>query len=181
MEILDSKKFKTSLWSGGKTVEAFIYPENASYQKGDFIFRLSSATVEVEKSVFTVLPDVKRFLTPIDNTFILNHKKNGESREVVLKPLQIDVFDGEDETVCAGVGQDINLMIKKGAQGKMISFAGGKVLFSGDYLFVYALENITAGKNDETPIEKGEIAVSTDKGKYTISGESVLICVELPK
>ncbi|HRX13689.1 MAG TPA: HutD family protein [Eubacteriales bacterium] len=181
MEILDSKKFKTSLWNGGKTVEMFIFPSDASYQKGDFLFRLSSATIEDENTVFTVLPNVKRFLTPIDNTLVLTHTKDGQSREVTLDPLKVDVFDGGEETLCVGTGQDVNLMIKDGSQGKMITFSGGKVIFSGDFLFIYALEDITAGKNEETLIKKGEVAISNEKGKYSISGESVLICVELPK
>jgi len=181
MEILDSKKFKTSLWSGGKTVEMFIFPPDASYKKGDFLFRLSSATVEAENTVFTVLPNVKRFLTPIVNTLVLTHTKDGQSRKVTLDPLKVDVFDGGEETLCVGTGQDVNLMIKDGSQGKMITFSGGKVIFSGDFLFIYAMEDITAGKNEEILIKKGEVAISNEKGKYSISGESVLICVELPK
>ena len=34
-----------------------IAPENGNYQSRDFLWRLSSATVELEESTFTSLPD----------------------------------------------------------------------------------------------------------------------------
>ena len=40
-------------WSGGKTYEYYIFPETADYQNKDFLFRISSATIESKPSNFT--------------------------------------------------------------------------------------------------------------------------------
>ena len=49
--------FRVSNWTGGKTRQLAIFPENASYLERNFLWRLSSATCEKEESQFTRLPD----------------------------------------------------------------------------------------------------------------------------
>jgi environmental stress-induced protein Ves len=49
-------------WSGGITTQLAIYPKDANYKKQNFQFRISTATVEIEESVFTKLPGVSRKL-----------------------------------------------------------------------------------------------------------------------
>lgn len=56
--VLDETAFTTSVWSGGKTTEMYMYPQTASYRDRNFLFRISSATVE-EKLPF--LPDCRAF------------------------------------------------------------------------------------------------------------------------
>ena len=48
------ENYSVSEWSGGKTKELAIYPPKCRYADRDFIFRLSSATVELDESDFTV-------------------------------------------------------------------------------------------------------------------------------
>lgn len=178
INLIDPKNFKTARWSGGTTTEMFIFPSGASYAARDFIFRISVATAETERSVFTVLPQTERFITPLENVFKLTHKNADGEKELLLYPMQVDRFDGGAETVCEGVGSDFNLMVK-GAHGKMICFSGGNVVFSGDYLFIYPLEDITVERNGEAFLKKGALALSTEKGKYKTSGACVLVCVKL--
>jgi len=52
----------TTLWSGGTTTQLCIYPYAATYTGRDFIFRISTATIESEESVFTKLPGYTRIL-----------------------------------------------------------------------------------------------------------------------
>ena len=47
--------YQISTWSGGQTTQLFLSPEGGSYPDRTFDFRLSTATVEVEKSNFTDL------------------------------------------------------------------------------------------------------------------------------
>ena len=58
MEItaISRKDATTSNWSGGSTTEFYIYPPQSSYSQRDFAIRISSATVDVESSEFTLLP-----------------------------------------------------------------------------------------------------------------------------
>ena len=58
--VLDETAFTTSVWSGGKTTEMYLYPQTASYRNRNFLFRISSATVEEEASTFTRLPGIHR-------------------------------------------------------------------------------------------------------------------------
>lgn len=110
------EEFKTSLWSGGSTTELYIYPEDAIYKEGNFQCRVSSATVEVERSDFTSLPGVKRYLSIFHGHLDMIH---GEGEKVSLEPFQVDCFDGGIPTVSFGQVVDFNLMLKNGADGKM--------------------------------------------------------------
>lgn len=110
------EEFKTSLWSGGSTTELYIYPEDAIYKEGNFQCRISSATVEVERSDFTSLPGVKRYLSIFHGHLDMIH---GEGEKVSLEPFQVDCFDGGVPTVSFGQVVDFNLMLKNGADGKM--------------------------------------------------------------
>ena len=57
-----AKDYKVSQWSGGSTTELYLYPEDGDYKTGNFQLRISSATVETERSEFTSLPGVERYL-----------------------------------------------------------------------------------------------------------------------
>lgn len=108
--------FKTSQWSGGSTTELYIYPEDSQYKEGNFKCRISSATVEVDKSDFTSLPGVKRYLSIFSGHLDMVH---GEEDKVSLEPYQVDCFDGGVPTVSFGKVVDFNLMLKNGTDGKM--------------------------------------------------------------
>ena len=66
--IVDLKKeyFSVSSWSGGTTTQLAIEPENAEYKDRDFLWRVSSATVALEESVFTPLPDYERLIMTLE-------------------------------------------------------------------------------------------------------------------
>ena len=50
----------TTQWSGGATTQLAIAPKGAVYADRDFLWRLSSATVELDESDFTPLPAYDR-------------------------------------------------------------------------------------------------------------------------
>ncbi len=108
---LSKQDYIVSDWSGGKTVQIAIGPEDAVYADRNFLWRVSSATVELKESDYTSLPDYKRFITPLNGEMILSH--NGGT-EININPLTIHEFDGADNTHCKGVCTDFNLMIRKG-------------------------------------------------------------------
>ena len=116
-KIISKNSFKTSAWSGGETTELYIYPENSKYQKRNFIFRVSSATVELEKTSFTPLQGIKRFISPIEGTLKLYHK----NQNIHLRPYMCFEFDGGLETKSEGKARDFNLMLSKACSGYLES------------------------------------------------------------
>lgn len=118
----------TTEWSGGKTTQLFIYPEDSSYKELNFKFRLSSATVELEKSEFTKLEGVYRFITPLDNELKLTHT---HKNYISLKPFEIYEFDGGLDTTSYGRVRDFNLMLMNGIKGKLES-----IYIDKEYLLV---------------------------------------------
>ncbi len=114
--IIKPKDFVTGVWSGGTTTQIAIYPENASYGQRNFVFRLSSATVDTDRSEFTHLPDYDRWLMILEGSARLVY---GNDREIFLKPYECDAFDGGENTVSYGQVTDYNLMLQKGGEGFM--------------------------------------------------------------
>ena len=111
---LTKDDYVISNWSGGKTIQIAIGPEGAVYADRDFLWRVSSATVELPESDYTSLPDYDRFITPLNGQMILTHN-GGEAIDV--EPFEVHEFDGADSTHCVGVCTDFNLMLRKGKAG----------------------------------------------------------------
>ncbi|MFZ2284935.1 MAG: HutD family protein [Lutibacter sp.] len=118
IDIYKTEDFKTNKWSGGSTTELFIHPSAATYAAGNFSFRISSATVEIEKSDFTILPGVSRQLMVLNGSIKLSHKNH---HEIQLHKNDIDAFDGNWETSAIGTCVDFNLMTKGNTEGKISS------------------------------------------------------------
>lgn len=116
MSIRKQEDFKVSKWSGGDTTELYLYPEEGDYKRGDFMVRISSATVEAERSDFTSLPGVKRYLMIFQGHLDMIH---GQEEKVSLEPYEVDEFDGGVPTISFGRVVDFNLMLKGKASGKM--------------------------------------------------------------
>ncbi len=105
------EEFVVSRWSGGETAQVAIGPAGARYEDRDFQWRVSSATVTREESVFTPLPDYWRYLTVLEGTIQVRH--NGGSA-VELSPGRVHSFDGGEATTSQGICRDFNLMVRKG-------------------------------------------------------------------
>ena len=122
MELLHRTRadWAVTAWSGGTTAELLLWPPEGSYKARDFLFRLSSATVEAEDSVFTALPGVERYITPLRGGFTLTHE--GRHR-TVLTPYEIDRFWGDWRTDCRGRATDFNLMLR-GCAGELRALRG---------------------------------------------------------
>lgn len=114
--IITPEEYETGVWSGVTTTQLAIYPPGASYADRNFIFRLSSATVDTEQSEFTHLPDYDRWLMIFEGRARLVHDSE---KEVTLNPYECDAFDGGISTVSFGRVTDYNLMLRKGGTGSM--------------------------------------------------------------
>lgn len=142
----------TSAWSGGTTTQLFIYPENASYQERNFLFRISTAKVDVEESVFTKLPGISRQIMILDGILKLEH--TGRYTKILHK-FETDYFDGNWETKGYGKVTDFNLMTNGKVQGSLIGKSLKKnesiqfqTINSGNLLGFYVVKGILEIKTD---------------------------------
>ena len=113
-ELRKEEDFSVSKWMGGKTKELAIFPPGAKYIDRDFIWRLSSATVELEESDFSKLPDYDRVLMVMEGSAVLTY--DGK-KSIRLKELEQDSFDGGAKTKSYGKITDFNVMVRKGGDG----------------------------------------------------------------
>ncbi len=115
---IKSSEFKTTHWSGGDTTQIYIYPPDSDYASRNFLFRISSATVNDEESVFTKLENIDRFLMVIEGRVRLEHTGFHTAE---LTEYEIDRFLGDWETKSFGCCKDFNLMIKGRNSGSLCS------------------------------------------------------------
>ena len=106
--------FQVSRWMGGETCEIAIWPASANYLERNFIWRLSSATVELDESDFSRLEDYDRVLMVLEGEVVLSHEGQRVAR---LAELEQDRFDGAYKTRSFGKITDYNLMVRKGNEG----------------------------------------------------------------
>ena len=174
MRYLRPADYTVSDWSGGRTVQLSIGPEGEQYADRKFLWRISSATVELETSEFTALPDYERQIAPIRGEMILSH--NG-GEEILLRPFDVHRFDGADLTVSKGKCTDFNLMLRKGkVTGEMRSVrlgSGGQQRITpempGDTVLLYLAEGTAR-------VRAVGGAVSVELPELTLmAGESVVL------
>lgn len=152
-----------SLWGGGTTSEILIFPDSAKYSDRNFLFRISSATVDEEVSAFTRLYGYSRLIVSLDHSFSLSHDG---AAEILIPPYTVHEFDGASETVSRGRITDFNLMLRKErAFGQMNVFTSdASVSDDGGYLvrIVYA--------------PRGKVGVKLCGARYALgTGEALVI------
>lgn len=116
--VISEETVSTSSWSGGISKQYYIYPPTSSYAARDFQFRLSMATSSAEEeAAYSHLENITRHLIMLEGTAHVFHKGH---YDLVMQPYkEIDVFDGGWESSGSGKVTDFNLMLGKGASGKM--------------------------------------------------------------
>lgn len=107
IEIFSPADYLTTPWAGGATTQLFIYPRHSVYLNRNFSFRLSTATVTAETSVFTSLPGISRVLMILDGKINIHHKGHYSK---TLDTFATDTFDGGWDTSSEGRCTDFNLM-----------------------------------------------------------------------
>ena len=190
--LYQEENYSISNWSGGKTKELAIYPKGQKYIDRDFIWRLSSATVDLEESDFTRLPDYDRVLMVLDGEVVLEY--NGE-RVAKLKTLEQDSFDGAWKTKSFGKITDFNLMVRKGNRGflDVIRPQNEKQMFGSSEetelpLCTHALYckegYLLVGTGEKTQmVQPGQLFVLEyemgETAKYSIMGEGVAVRAQI--
>ncbi|MES2559497.1 MAG: HutD family protein [Bacteroidota bacterium] len=115
MFILPKALQHTTNWSGGTTTQLCVYPKDSTYAGRDFLFRISTATVETETSTFTSLPGFQRVLMILNGLLVITHQNHHTK---TLHTFDSDRFDGGWETSAIGKVTDFNLMMAEGVTGR---------------------------------------------------------------
>jgi environmental stress-induced protein Ves len=139
IKVFPLDKTKTVQWTSGTSTELFIHPSTGSFAERDFIFRISTATVESEVSIFTHFAGITRHLMILKGELELIHV---DRYTKTLSVFEQDTFSGEWETKAHGKVTDFNLMLKDGASGKLVHIGLDEeeqafVKRKADYSFVY--------------------------------------------
>ena len=163
---LTRKAYTVSRWSGGETTQLAIWPRDAVYGARNFLWRLSSATVELEESTFTALSDYHRLIATLDGTIALVHD---DGAPLTLAPYEVHAFDGGSKTVSFGRCRDFNLMLRKGkAAGSLTPLTAGSAPLP-----------LSLTETDRTALlycAQGRCTVDTGDGVHDLSsGESLLL------
>ena len=145
-----------SQWSGGTTTQVAIAPEGAVYADRDFLWRISSASVDLDESDFTALPDYHRWISTLKGGMTLSHE-GGE--KIVLAPYECHQFDGGVDTHSWGRCTDFNLMLRKGkCQGAVRSAK----LAAGEHMTV----RFESAPSQQFP--NAELMIFCGEGKATV-------------
>ena len=91
---------KVTKWSGGSTRQLAIFPFDANLADRNFIFRISTASVETETSVFSKFDGFRRILMILEGELEIWHKGHHTKK---LNTFDTDVFDGSWETTASGI------------------------------------------------------------------------------
>ncbi|MDP2386095.1 MAG: HutD family protein [Bacteroidota bacterium] len=151
-------------WSGGITRQLAIYPFNASLEERDFIFRISTATVETETSLFSKFPGFQRILMILEGELKIDHKGHHTKK---LKPFETDAFDGSWETTAEGMVVDFNVIYSgkiKTAEVKKFELSKNKkqILGSANFSGFYILSGLLTINGRELN-EKDFVLVEQEK------------------
>lgn len=116
IKVIKKNEQITTAWSGGTTTQLAIYPEHAEYNKRNFLWRISTARIQDEESLFTCLPEFWRKLMIIEGEVILEYEG---SHQVELKPYEQESFSGGWVTRSKGKVTDFNLITAAGCRGDL--------------------------------------------------------------
>ena len=177
--IIKKKNMVISDWFGGKTTQLFISPSASTLKELNFDFRLSTATIELEKSDFTPLPGVDRTLMLLDGELKLEHKDH-HSKTIPI--YDVDRFKGDWNTVSFGKAIDFNLMTTKNYD-TLISIlpftknSNFKDLNLSDYTFIYVYKGNL--KSNYGKLEEGDLLVINSNELYELNTTEDCITIHI--
>ncbi|AJA70736.1 HutD family protein [Myroides odoratimimus] len=144
IEVIKKEEITASIWSGGKTNEYVIYPRDAKYVDKDFIFRISSATIEAVPSEFTRFDGYRRYLSMLEGDLKLYR----HGKEEYYTTNTLFSFDSEEDITSYSLGKDFNLMLHRSIKDEVVQISADALNTSVLYLFIFALVDCLVVIND---------------------------------
>lgn len=163
--LLPKKDSKASIWSGGLTYEYMIYPKTANYTNRDFVFRISSATIEEVPSEFTRFKGYYRYLVMLDNS--LHIEVNKENK--IYEKYEIMEFNSDDEVTSYTKGIDFNWMVSEKTGDHKLKIANSHQNYNAEIIIIFSLQT-TVTKINEKPyyLEPYDLLVIENQKKENI-------------
>lgn len=160
MKNLNNKKV-VSTWKGGKTEELCIVPEDASLQERNFDLRISSATIDLERSEFSDFTGYRRYLMKLEGDIrLLIDDKN-----IIIRDDEAFEFMGDEKVISLSKepSRDFNVIIKKDKKAD-ISIEENKKLNTNKGEYIFSLEK---AKINDIDVDKYSL-YETDDNDTTI-------------
>lgn len=139
IELIKNESVLISRWSGGETREYTLYPQEASYANRDFLFRISSATIEALPSEFTKFEGYRRYLAMLDGDLQLN--LNGVDK--AYKKQELFSFQSTDTITSYSKGCDFNLMLHHSIIDEVVQVTNQSFQTHRPFVCLFALETST--------------------------------------
>ena len=190
IEIVRKSELTVQNWSGGTTTQLYIYPKNAIYAERNFIFRISTATIEQESSEFTKLPGINRVLMILEGELQISHKNHHTK---LLKKFETDRFPGNRDTTSIGKVKDFNVMTTQNGRAEIKAREMKKnakikevfdkfVNFTACYAYKGGIEIVS--ENEKISVNEGDFAFfekikNTEILQISANTDSELIWVEI--
>lgn len=169
ISILSPQHFLTSKWSGGSSTQLYIFPDNASYIERNFEIRISTAKVEVEKSIFTALPGIHRKLMILEGEINITHQGHYSKH---LQPFNVDVFSGDWKTSSIGTCLDFNVMTTHNKESELY-------YVSMEAIENYNLEPKKSCKNLFLYATSGHLHIKLNDRNYLLETGNLLVVENL--
>lgn len=163
-----NKKRIVSTWKGGKTTQLCIVPENASLQERNFDLRISSATIDLERSEFSDFRGYRRYLMKLegDITLLIDDKT------IIIKRGEAFEFMGDEKVISISKepSRDFNVIIKKDKKAD-ISIKENEKLNTNKGEYIFSLEKAKINGKD---VDKYAL-YETDDESINLEGRFIYI------
>ncbi|AVM67018.1 hypothetical protein C3V37_03890 [Peptostreptococcaceae bacterium oral taxon 929] len=163
-----NKKRIVSTWKGGKTTQLCIVPENASLQERNFDLRISSATIDLERSEFSDFRGYRRYLMKLegDITLLIDDKT------IIIKRDEAFEFMGDEKVISISKepSRDFNVIIKKDKKAD-ISIKENEKLNTNKGEYIFSLEKAKINGKD---VDKYAL-YETDDESINLEGRFIYI------
>ena len=157
-----------STWKGGKTTQLCIVPENASLQERNFDLRISSATIDLERSEFSDFRGYRRYLMKLegDITLLIDDKTINIKRDEAFE------FMGDEKVISISKepSRDFNVIIKKDKKAD-ISIKENEKLNTNKGEYIFSLEKAKINGKD---VDKYAL-YETDDESINLEGRFIYI------
>ncbi|RXM42593.1 HutD family protein [Flavobacterium sp. YO12] len=165
IRLLSKKDSKASVWSGGLTYEYMIYPKSANYADRDFIFRISSATIEESPSEFTKFKGYYRYLVMLDNNLDIEINKEKKT----YKKYEIMEFNSDDEVTSYTKGIDFNWMVSENISHHKLAITNRNQNCNAQILLLFSLQTTVIAINEKSySLEPYDLLVIENQEKENV-------------
>lgn len=184
MQIIKQNQQQTTNWSGGTTTPLFIFPVDSAYASRDFLFRISTATVQTATSIFTDLTGYQRIIMLLQGNLSITHNNEVTHH---LKPLIPHFFDGAWKTTAIGKVTDFNVIFKPEIKAHidvvlLSANQSNQIQTSKDFICLYlAKGQITIRENQHTYnlYEHDFVLLDGEQFHLNATAESIIIKVTI--